>query len=235
MTCRHGCRYNSKHSMRGTEGERERENPALTFCHLLYNPHFLSLTPPLSTTATTTTAANSTSLSNQQFISLKNLQGERSTFSNLDFSEIQLQMRKPNSLTASTAAVAVLIWSLSATVAESGIGVNWGTISLHKLSPSTVVDLLKANKIEKVKMFDADPDVLKGLMGSGIQVMVGIPNEMLGVISSSAAASDLWVQKNVSAYMVKGGVNIRFNSSPSFLLCCSYCFLTLQLSLLLSL
>ncbi|KAG5561027.1 hypothetical protein RHGRI_004149 [Rhododendron griersonianum] len=114
-------------------------------------------------------------------------------------------MPKPNSIMAVLA-----IWSLSATVAESGIGVNWGTVSLHKLSPPTVVDLLRENKIGKVKMFDADPDVLKGLMGSGIQVMVGIPNEMLGLISSSAGASDLWVQKNVSAYLGKGGANIRY-------------------------
>lgn len=118
-------------------------------------------------------------------------------------------MPKPNSIMAVLA-----IWSLSATVAESGIGVNWGTVSLHKLSPSTVVDLLRENKIGKVKMFDADPDVLKGLMGSGIQVMVGVPNEMLGLISSSSGASDLWVQKNVSAYLGKGGANIRFGSSP---------------------
>ncbi|XP_058202428.1 glucan endo-1,3-beta-glucosidase 5 [Rhododendron vialii] len=114
-------------------------------------------------------------------------------------------MPKPNSIMAVLA-----IWSLSATVAESGIGVNWGTVSLHKLSPSTVVDLLRENKIGKVKMFDADPDVLKGLMGSGIQVMVGVPNEMLGLISSSTGASDLWVQKNVSAYLGKGGANIRY-------------------------
>ncbi|KAK6149602.1 hypothetical protein DH2020_017127 [Rehmannia glutinosa] len=51
------------------------------------------------------------------------------------------------------------------------IGVNWGTVSNHRLSPDTVVDLLKDNKIEKVKLFDADPTVLKALMGSGIEVM----------------------------------------------------------------
>ncbi|KAJ4836703.1 hypothetical protein Tsubulata_014865 [Turnera subulata] len=97
-------------------------------------------------------------------------------------------------------------------VADSttGIGVNWGTVSSHKLKPSTVVDLLKQNRIEKVKLFGSDPDVLQTLMGSGIQVMVGIPNEMLATISSSTAASDLFVRQNVSRYMVKGGVDIRY-------------------------
>ncbi|KAL0306037.1 UNVERIFIED_CONTAM: Glucan endo-1,3-beta-glucosidase 5 [Sesamum radiatum] len=100
--------------------------------------------------------------------------------------------------------------SVLVVVVESGIGVNWGTISFHRLSPETVVDLLKDNKIGKVKLFDADPTVMRALMGSGIEVMVGIPNEMLAVLSSSAAASDLWVSQNVSRYMVKGGVNIKY-------------------------
>lgn len=94
-------------------------------------------------------------------------------------------------------------------MAESAIGVNWGTISSHRLKPSTVVDLLRNNKIQKVKLFEADSDAMRALMGSGIQVMVGIPNEMLQLLSSSPSASDLWVRQNVSAYIGKGGADIR--------------------------
>ncbi|PNX78097.1 glucan endo-1,3-beta-glucosidase 5-like protein, partial [Trifolium pratense] len=93
-------------------------------------------------------------------------------------------------------------------MAESAIGVNWGTISSHRLKPSTVVNLLRDNKISKVKLFEAEPDVLKALMGSGIQVMVGIPNEMLSLLGSSSVAADYWVRQNVSAYMIKGGADI---------------------------
>lgn len=95
-----------------------------------------------------------------------------------------------------------------------GIGVNWGTVSMHRLSPYTVVDLMKENKIGKVKLFDADPGSLKALMGSGIEVMVGIPNEMLSLLSSSSSASDLWINRNLSAFLVKGGANIKYDSSP---------------------
>ncbi|KAI8017716.1 Glucan endo-1,3-beta-glucosidase 5 [Camellia lanceoleosa] len=85
-------------------------------------------------------------------------------------------------------------------------------MSLHKLSPLTVADLLKYNNIQKVKLFDADPDVVKALMGTGIQLMVRIPNEMLSLISSSTVAFDLWVRQNISRYIVKGGVDIRASS-----------------------
>ncbi|GJX76080.1 glucan endo-1,3-beta-glucosidase 5 [Tanacetum coccineum] len=81
-----------------------------------------------------------------------------------------------------------------------------------RLSPSTVVDLLKDNKIQKVKLFDADPDCLRALMGTGIEVMVGVSNDLLAPISSSSNAADLWVSQNVSRYLFKGrtGANIKY-------------------------
>lgn len=112
---------------------------------------------------------------------------------------------------------ALFLWLLAwSPMTESAIGVNWGTISLHRLKPSTVVDLLKDNKIPKVKLFEAEPDILKALMGSGIQIMVGIPNEMLSLLGSSPSAADLWVRQNVSTYMGKGGADIRLVLSIFF-------------------
>jgi hypothetical protein len=125
-------------------------------------------------------------------------------------------MLEPRFRVASFISVIILLIG-SSQKAESAIGVNWGTLSFHKLKPSIVVDLLKENKVQKVKLFDADPDSLKALMGSGIQVMVGISNDMLATLSSSTLASDLWVRQNVSRYMVKGGVDIRFVLQISYL------------------
>ncbi|XP_041025207.1 glucan endo-1,3-beta-glucosidase 5-like [Juglans microcarpa x Juglans regia] len=120
------------------------------------------------------------------------------------------RMIEPRFRFRAVALLSVILVVGSSLKAESAIGVNWGTLSFHKLKPSTVVDLLKVNKIPKVKLFEADPDVLEALMASGIQVMVGIPNEMLATLSSSTVASDLWVRQNVSRYVVKGGVDIRY-------------------------
>lgn len=120
------------------------------------------------------------------------------------------------------------LWLLCGTVVpmvESAIGVNWGTISSHRLKPTTVVDLLRENKISKVKLFEADSDVLRALMGSGIQVMVGIPNEMLPLLSSSPSAADLWVRQNVSAYVGRGGADIRCISNPFLFQNLNFCLL----------
>ncbi|XP_019249219.1 PREDICTED: glucan endo-1,3-beta-glucosidase 6 [Nicotiana attenuata] len=91
----------------------------------------------------------------------------------------------------------------------SGIGANWGTQSTHNLPPEIVVKMLKDNGFQKVKLFDADYDTLKALGNSGIEVMVGIPNDMLTTLGSLKAA-EKWVSKNVSVHLSHNNVNIRY-------------------------
>jgi len=88
------------------------------------------------------------------------------------------------------------------------VGVNWGTISSSPLNPKIVVGMLKDNGIKKVKLFDADSSTLNALAGTGIQVMVGIPNKMLEDLKKYKNAKE-WVKKNVSKYLHDGGVDIR--------------------------
>ncbi|KAD4180039.1 hypothetical protein E3N88_28630 [Mikania micrantha] len=91
-----------------------------------------------------------------------------------------------------------------------GIGANWGTQSSHQLPPATVVKMLTDNGIQKVKLFDSDYDTLRALGKSGIEVMVGIPNDMLANIASSMKAADKWVSKNVTDHINNNNVNIRY-------------------------
>lgn len=92
----------------------------------------------------------------------------------------------------------------------SGIGANWGTQSTHRLPPEIVVRMLRENGIRKVKLFDADYDTLKALGKAGpeLEVMVGIPNDMLSTMGSLKAA-EKWVSKNVSVHISNNNVNIR--------------------------
>ncbi|KAJ6732082.1 GLUCAN ENDO-13-BETA-GLUCOSIDASE BG1-RELATED-RELATED [Salix purpurea] len=92
----------------------------------------------------------------------------------------------------------------------SGIGVNWGTQTTHPLPPSTVVTMLRDNGFQKVKLFDADSATLNAFANSGIQIMVGIPNDMLYTLANSEQAADNWVAKNVSSHISSGGVDIRY-------------------------
>lgn len=91
----------------------------------------------------------------------------------------------------------------------SSIGANWGTQASHPLPPDIVVRMLRENGIQKVKLFDAEYDTLRALGKSGIEVMVGIPNEMLATLASSLKAAEKWVAKNVSTHISTDNVNIR--------------------------
>ncbi|KAM7480723.1 hypothetical protein LguiB_005306 [Lonicera macranthoides] len=105
-----------------------------------------------------------------------------------------------------------LVIALLVSVVSSvgGIGANWGTQASHPLPPETVVRLLRENGIRKVKLFDADYGALKALSKSGIEVMVGIPNDLLATMASSMKAAEKWVSKNVSAHVSSNSVNIRY-------------------------
>nr|GMC95578.1 glucan endo-1,3-beta-glucosidase 8-like [Ipomoea batatas] len=90
-----------------------------------------------------------------------------------------------------------------------GLGVNWGTMASHKLPPKTVVQMLKDNGIQKVKLFDADQSSMSALAGTDIEVMVAIPNDQLLAMNDYDRAKD-WVKRNVTRYNFKGGVNIKY-------------------------
>ncbi|KAK1259464.1 Glucan endo-1,3-beta-glucosidase 8 [Acorus gramineus] len=93
--------------------------------------------------------------------------------------------------------------------AVEGLGVNWGTMASHQMLPEMVVRMMRDNGIKRVKIFDADPWTLKSLEGSEMEVMVAIPNDMLGIMQSYENAKE-WVDKNVTRYTHPGGVNIRY-------------------------
>ncbi|KFK39880.1 hypothetical protein AALP_AA3G300600 [Arabis alpina] len=86
-------------------------------------------------------------------------------------------------------------------LSESGsIGVNYGRISNELPSAFKVVTLLKSQGINRVKIFDADPSVLKALSGSNIRVTVDLPNELLYSAAKRPSFASTWVKRNVAAY-----------------------------------
>ncbi|KAF5196251.1 Glucan endo-1,3-beta-glucosidase [Thalictrum thalictroides] len=99
---------------------------------------------------------------------------------------------------------------LLASYVVDGLGVNWGQITTHILPPKVVVQMLKDNKISKVKLFEIDDATMQGLAGSNIEVMVAVPNYLLNSMTNPKTASQ-WVEKNVTKYLnQKPPVNIKY-------------------------
>ncbi|KAK9684003.1 hypothetical protein RND81_10G179900 [Saponaria officinalis] len=92
----------------------------------------------------------------------------------------------------------------------SGIGANWGTQASHPLDADIVVRMLSDNGIQKVKLFDSDYHTLRALGKTQIEVMVGIPNDMLYTLATSRKAAEQWVSDNVTEHLKNNHVNIRY-------------------------
>ncbi|KAL5571212.1 hypothetical protein UlMin_020809 [Ulmus minor] len=85
--------------------------------------------------------------------------------------------------------------------ADAGsVGVNYGRVADNLPSATKVVQLIKSQGLGRVKVFDADPAVLKSLGGSGIKVTVDLANELLFKAAKQPSFAATWVQKNVAAY-----------------------------------
>lgn len=62
------------------------------------------------------------------------------------------------------------------------------------------MELLKAQGIDRVKLYDTDSDVLTALANSNISVVVALPNELLSSVANDQSLADKWVQANISRY-----------------------------------
>ncbi|KAK8691152.1 hypothetical protein V6N13_074671 [Hibiscus sabdariffa] len=84
--------------------------------------------------------------------------------------------------------------------AAGSVGINYGRVANNLPSPDKVVQLLKSQGINKVKLYDTDATVLTALANSGISVVVALPNELLAATAADQSAADNWVQSNITKF-----------------------------------
>uniref|UniRef100_A0A7N1A2C1 glucan endo-1,3-beta-D-glucosidase n=1 Tax=Kalanchoe fedtschenkoi TaxID=63787 RepID=A0A7N1A2C1_KALFE len=80
------------------------------------------------------------------------------------------------------------------------IGVNYGQVANNLPTPDKVVQLVRAIGATRVKLYDADPRVLRAFSNTGVEFIVGVRNEDLGRMKDPANART-WVRDNVQAYL----------------------------------
>ncbi|KAK4734536.1 hypothetical protein R3W88_008797 [Solanum pinnatisectum] len=81
-----------------------------------------------------------------------------------------------------------------------GIGVNYGFLGNNLPPPAQVINFLKSKNIQKVRIFDPNPDVLKALENSAIPVILGTWNEDLQALATDPTFATNWVQNKVIPY-----------------------------------
>eukprot|EP01018_Ginkgo_biloba_P010309 Gb_09682 [translate_table: standard] len=80
------------------------------------------------------------------------------------------------------------------------LGINYGRVADNLPAPSKAIELMKDLKVGYVKIYDADPEVLKALSNTNLQVVITVKNQEISSIASDSSNADKWVQSNVLPY-----------------------------------
>ena len=81
------------------------------------------------------------------------------------------------------------------------LGINYGTVADNLPSPSEAVKLLQSTLISKVKLFSVEPEILRALANTGLEVMVGIGDDQIKPLASGLPAAQNFVRQNVMPYV----------------------------------
>ncbi|KAK1279233.1 hypothetical protein QJS04_geneDACA003669 [Acorus gramineus] len=95
--------------------------------------------------------------------------------------------------------VCVYIYYIIYADAQS-VGVCYGMLGKPLPPPNEVVSLYKSKNISRLRLYAPHVGALNALRGSGIEVIVGTPNEELKVLATSKDAAANWVKTNVRPY-----------------------------------
>ncbi|KAB2001772.1 hypothetical protein ERO13_D11G017800v2 [Gossypium hirsutum] len=85
-------------------------------------------------------------------------------------------------------------------IMANSMGINYGQIADNLPSPEDVVPIVKSIGATKVKLYDADPKVLKAFANTGVEFIVGLGNEYLDKMRDPAKAQ-AWVKQNVQSHL----------------------------------
>lgn len=91
--------------------------------------------------------------------------------------------------------------------AVHSIGVNYGTLGDDLPPPSQVAQFLKdKTTIDRIKIFDVNPDILRAFAGTGIFVAVTVPNgEIPNLVDPLAARR--WINSNIKPFYPQTKIN----------------------------
>ncbi|KAJ4701430.1 putative Glucan endo-1,3-beta-glucosidase [Melia azedarach] len=93
-----------------------------------------------------------------------------------------------------------IFYFLSPAVVSAFLGINYGLIADNLPPPEKAVLLVQSVGANKVKIFNADPRVIAAFANTGIELIVGLPNEYLKQMQNPDDAL-AWVTANIQAHL----------------------------------
>ncbi|KAK8953374.1 Glucan endo-1,3-beta-glucosidase 7 [Platanthera guangdongensis] len=85
--------------------------------------------------------------------------------------------------------------------AQSFIGVNYGQVADNLPSPESTVHLLLSTTVGKIRLYGADPAILRALAGTRISAVIGTGNGDIPSLAGDPSAASSWVAANVLPFL----------------------------------
>ncbi|PKA53075.1 Glucan endo-1,3-beta-glucosidase 11 [Apostasia shenzhenica] len=82
------------------------------------------------------------------------------------------------------------------------IGINYGQVANNLPSPEKVIPLLRSIGVNRVKLFDTNPNILRSFAGTDIELTVGLPDPLIPQIRDPATALS-WIRSNIKPYLLR--------------------------------
>ncbi|RRT59571.1 hypothetical protein B296_00004217 [Ensete ventricosum] len=79
------------------------------------------------------------------------------------------------------------------------LGINYGQVANNLPTPEQVLTMLTSLEITNTRIYDANPEVLAAFAHTGIELIVTVPNESIGLLADPRQALQ-WVATNVKPY-----------------------------------
>ncbi|KAK6129072.1 hypothetical protein DH2020_037185 [Rehmannia glutinosa] len=97
----------------------------------------------------------------------------------------------------------LLIFLLQLTLIHqvSSIGINYGTIGNNLPPPKRVAQLLQSTLINKIKIYDTNPEILEAFSNTGIDLIVAVENSQVANISSNPSAAGQWFTARIAPFI----------------------------------
>ncbi|KAL3597736.1 hypothetical protein D5086_009373 [Populus alba] len=87
-------------------------------------------------------------------------------------------------------------------VLGAGLGINYGQIANNLPSPSRVAVMLQSLNVSRLKLYDADPNVLLAFSNSNVEFVIGLGNEYLQDMTDPIKAQN-WVQQHLQPHIAQ--------------------------------
>ncbi|KAF8020541.1 hypothetical protein BT93_G1079 [Corymbia citriodora subsp. variegata] len=91
---------------------------------------------------------------------------------------------------------------------QSFVGVNYGQVANNLPPPESTAKLLESTMIGKVRLYGADPAIIKALANTGIGIVIGASNGDIPSLASDPNVAGQWVGANILQFYPASNITL---------------------------